>query len=109
MFLKITSTTSIGRAMKVKKLSPRFLGSFQILKPVRSVAYQMALPLNLINLHDVFHVSQLIKYHFDPSHLLELESVQLRENLTFNLPLSRIVDRETKQLRNKTVPLVKVA
>ena len=99
----------IGRAMKVKKLSPRFLGPFQILKHVRSVAYQMALHTNLSSLYDVFHVSQLRKYYSDPSHLLELESVQLREDLTFNLPPSRIVDRGVKQLRNKTVPLVKVA
>ena len=109
MFLKITAMTGIGRAMKVRKLSPRFLSPFQILKRVGSVAYQMALPPNLSNLHDVFHVSQLRKYHSDPSHLLEPESVQLREDLTFNLPPSRIVDRGVKQLRNKTVPLVKVA
>ena len=109
MFLKITPTTGTDRAMKVKKLSPYFLGPFQILKRVGSVAYQMALPPNLSNLHDVFHVSQLRKYHSDPSHLLELENIQLREDLTFNLPLSRVVDRGVKQLKNKTVPLVKVA
>ena len=66
-------------------------------------------PPNLSNLHNVFHVSQLRKYHSDPSNLLELESVQLKEHLTFNLPLSWIIDRGVKQLRNKTVPLVKMA
>ena len=95
--------------MKVKKLSPCFLGPFQILKCVRSVAYQMALPPNLSNLHDIFHASRLRKYHSDPSHLHEPENVQLREDLTFNLLPSQIVDRGAKQLRNKTVPLVKVA
>ena len=54
VFLKITPITGIGRTMKVKKLSPRFLGPFKILKRVRSVAYQMALPPNLSNLHDIF-------------------------------------------------------
>ena len=44
VFLKIAPTVSIGKAMKVKKLSPRLLGPFQILKCVESVAYQMALP-----------------------------------------------------------------
>ena len=109
MFLKITPTTGIGRAMKVKKLSPRFLSLFQILKCVGSVACQMALTLNLSNVHDVFHVSLLRKYHSNPSHLLEPENIQLREDLTFNLLSSRIVDRGVKQLRNKTIPLVKVA
>ena len=57
VFLKITPTTSIGRAMRVKKLGPHFLGPFQILKRVGLVTYQMALPPNLSSLHNVFHVS----------------------------------------------------
>ena len=61
---------SIGGAMKVKMLSPYFLAPFQILKRVESVTYQMALPPNLSNLHDVFHVSHLRKYTSNPSHLL---------------------------------------
>ena len=69
----------------------------------------MVLPPNLSNLNNVFPVSQLRKYNSDPSHLLKLENVQLRKDLTFNLPPSVIVDRRVKQLRRKTVPLVKVA
>ena len=79
------------------------------LKHIGSIPYQMALPPNLPNLHDVFHVSQLRKYNSDLSHLLEPESVRLREGLTFNLSPSLIMDHRIKQLRNKTIPLVKVA
>ena len=32
IFLKITPMIGIGRAVKVKKLSPQFIGPFQILK-----------------------------------------------------------------------------
>ena len=94
--MKITPTIGIGRATKAKKLSPHFLGPFQILKRVGLVAYQMALLPNLSNLHDVFHVSQLRKYQFDPIHLLEPKNVQLKEDLTFNLLSSRIMDRGVK-------------
>ena len=96
MFLKITPTTSIGRVGKVKKLSPHFLGLFQILKRVGSVAYQMALPPSLSNLHDVFRMSQLRKHHSDPSQRLDPESIQLKEELTFNLPPSQIMDHGVK-------------
>ena len=41
--------------------------------------------------------------------MLESESIQLREDLTFNLLIVKIVDKCTKQLKNKSVPLVKVA
>ncbi|WP_440311107.1 hypothetical protein, partial [Klebsiella pneumoniae] len=45
------------------------MGPFQILKRVGPVAYQIALPPSLSNLHDVFHVSQLKKYKPDESHV----------------------------------------
>ena len=64
-------------------------------------AYQIALPPNLSKLHNVFHVSQLTKYQSNTSHVLELESIQLRDDLTFNLSIEKIVDKGTKQLRNK--------
>jgi len=72
------------------------------------VAYQIALPPSLSNLHNVFHVSQLHKYIHDPSHVIELDDVQVKENLTYEtLPL-RIEDRRTKHLRGKEILLVKV-
>ena len=67
VFLKISPTTGIGRAIRVKKLTPRYLGPYPILERVGSVAYRIALPPNLAKLHDVFHVSQLRKYQNDPS------------------------------------------
>jgi hypothetical protein len=50
------------RRFKVEgKLSPRFIGPFKILKRVGEMAYQLELPDNLSEVHDVFHVSQLKK------------------------------------------------
>nr|XP_027186178.1 uncharacterized protein LOC113784237 [Cicer arietinum] len=92
----------------MRKLTHRFIGPYQILKRVGNVAYQIALPPSLTNLHSVFHVSQLRKYIFDPSHVIESDKVQIKENLTFEtLPL-RIEDQKTKELRGKTISLVKV-
>ena len=109
VFLRVTPTTGVGRAIKTRKLNPRYIGPFQILKRVGAVAYQVALPPHLSNLHDVFHVSQLRKYTPDASHVLEPESVQLREDLTFSVVPVRIDDTSVKRLRGKEVPLVKVA
>ena len=72
------------------------------------MAYQIALPPSLSNLHNVFHVSQLRKYIHNPSHVIELDDVQVKKNLTYEtLPL-RIEDRRTKHLRGKKILLVKV-
>ncbi|XP_028804336.1 uncharacterized protein LOC114759336 [Neltuma alba] len=105
---KVTPTTGIGRSIKAKKLSPRFLGPFEILERIGEVAYRVALPPHLSNVHDVFHVSQLKKYHPDPSHILEPEEVELDDNLTYQAKPERILDVKDKQLRNKTIRLVKV-
>ena len=50
------------------------------------MAYEIALPPQLADLHPVFHVSQLRKYVFDPSHMLEAEDVQIEEDLTMEVP-----------------------
>ncbi|MCI88651.1 hypothetical protein A2U01_0109938, partial [Trifolium medium] len=60
----------MGRALKVKKLTPKFIGPYQITERIWKVAYRIALPPVLSQIHDVFHVSQLRKYITDPSHVI---------------------------------------
>lgn len=67
IFLRVSPTIGVGRSLKSRKLSPRFLGPLQVLRRVRSLAYQLALVPNLSKLHDDFHVSQLKRYCSDPS------------------------------------------
>jgi len=108
VFLRVTPTTGVGRALKSKKLTPKFIGPYHILCRVGLVAYQIALPPNLSNLYSVFHVSQLRKYMADPSHIIMPNEVELKENLSFEVPPMSIGDRSVKYLRGKEIPLVKV-
>ncbi|XP_058757901.1 uncharacterized protein LOC131631139 [Vicia villosa] len=101
--------TGVGRALKSKKLNPKFIGPYQILQRVGTVAYRVALPPKLSNLHDVFHVSQLRKYISDPSHVIQRDEVQIRDNLTVETMPIRIEDHKMKQLRGKDISLVRVA
>ncbi|KAI5408474.1 hypothetical protein KIW84_054352 [Lathyrus oleraceus] len=95
--------------LKSKKLTPRFIGRYQISERIGEVAYRIALPPSLANLHEVFHVSQLRGYIPDPSHVVQIDDVQVRDNLTVETSPMRIEDRELKQLRGKEIALVKVA
>ncbi|XP_072090553.1 uncharacterized protein [Arachis hypogaea] len=61
------------------------------------------------NLHDVFHVSQIHKYTLDTTHVLDPESVELKENLTFQVTLVWIDDLSGNKLCKMDVQLVKVA
>ena len=57
---------------------------------------------------NVFHVSTLRKYVFDPSHVVELEPIKIFEDLTYEEVPVEIVDLMDKVLRRAIVKLVMV-
>jgi len=57
VFFRVTPMTVVGRALKSKKLTPRFIGPYQISERFGTVVYRVGLPPHLSNVHDVFHVS----------------------------------------------------
>ncbi|KAG8492986.1 hypothetical protein CXB51_010208 [Gossypium anomalum] len=90
------------------KLSPQFIGPYRVLKRVGPVAYQLELPPELDGIHDVFHVSMLRRYRSDPTHVMLVAKIEVRNDLTFEEEPMQILDQEVKVLRRKSVPLVKV-
>ncbi|KAA0041502.1 DNA/RNA polymerases superfamily protein [Cucumis melo var. makuwa] len=90
------------------KLSPRFIGPYEILEHIGPAAYRLVLPMELSRIHDVFHVSMLRKYIPDPSHILKAQPVHLNENLSYEEEPIQILDKKEKVLRNKVISLVKV-
>ncbi|XP_057477994.1 uncharacterized protein LOC130774176 [Actinidia eriantha] len=90
------------------KLSPRFIGPFEILDRVGAVAYRLALPPRLANVHNVFHVSMLRKYEPDPSHVLDWGDLVINEDVTYEERPIRVLDTRDHVLRGKTIPLVKI-
>ena len=72
------------------------------------VAFILALPPDLEKIHNVFHVFMLRRYRSDPSHVVTLEKIELRPDLTYEEEPVEILAREVKELRNKKIPLVKV-
>jgi len=70
VFLKVTLKKSQLRLGKCYKLSLKYCGPFQILKKIGTMAYELELP-NEWRIHNVFHVSFLRKFVFDPHKLLQ--------------------------------------
>ena len=85
-----------------------FVGPFEVLKRVGTLAYKVALPPSLSKIHNVFHVSTLRKYIYDPSHVVELEPIQISEDMTYEEVPVQIVDVMDKVLRHVVVKLVKI-
>ncbi|KAL0547191.1 hypothetical protein IC582_017119 [Cucumis melo] len=108
VFLKVAPMKGVLRFERRGKLSPRFVGPFEILERIGPVAYRLALPPSLSAVHDVFHVSMLRKYVPDPSHVVDYEPLEIDENLSYVEQPVEVLAREVKTLRNKEIPLVKV-
>jgi hypothetical protein len=108
VFLKLSPWKGVVRFGKRGKLSPRYIGPYEITERVGPVAYRLRLPPELSRIHDVFHVSMLRKYVADPSHILQEQPISLKKDLTYEEEPVQLLDRREQVLRNKTISLVKV-
>ena len=108
VFLRVSPMRGVKRFGVKGKLSPRFIGPFEVLDRIGEVAYRLAMLPSLSAVHNVFHVSMLRKYVSDPSHVLSYENLELDEDLSYEEKPVQILDRKEKVLRTKTIALVKV-
>ena len=108
VFLKVIPKRGVVRFGKREKLSPRFIGPFEILERVGPVAYQLALLPSMSGVHEVFHVSMLRKYTPDPTHVVDLGQIKVDTDGTFEEGPVCILDSRDQVLRRKTVRLLRV-
>lgn len=108
VFLKVSPTRGVMRFGLRGKLSPRFVGPFEILERIREVAYRLALPPILSRVHNVFHISMLRKYVPDSNHVIGYEALPIREDLSYEEQPIRIVDTKDQVLRRRVISYVKV-
>lgn len=94
---------------KKGKLSPRYLGPFQVLKKIGEVSYRLDLPPDFPNVLNVFHVSMLRRFLRDPlrDYLIK-PPMEMRHDLMYRERPVEIVGQQEKIIRNKVMPLVKV-
>ena len=98
----------VVRFGKRGKLSPRFIGPFEILERIGTVAYQLALPPSMSGVHEVFHVFMLRKYTPDPANVMDWGKIEVDTDGTFEEGLVRILDSRDQVLQRKTMKLVRV-
>ena len=108
VFLKVSPWKGVRRFGKRSKLSPRYVGPFEILDKVGNLAYRVALPPDWDQMHNVFHVSLLRNYVRDSSHVIQYEQLKPNSDLSYEEVPVEVLDRKEQVLRTKVVPLVKV-
>jgi hypothetical protein len=90
------------------KLAPRFIGPFKILEKRCEVAYQLKLPPQLSDVHDVFHVSQLKKCLCVPEEQIPMEDLDAEEDISYQKYHIKILETSERFMRNKKIKMCKV-
>ncbi|XP_052477152.1 uncharacterized protein LOC128032576 [Gossypium raimondii] len=91
-FIQVSPWKKVLRFGCKGKLSPRFIRPYCVLKQVGPITYQLELPLEFDQIHDVFHVSMLRRYRSNPTHIVPIEVIDVRLDLTFKEELVQILE-----------------
>ncbi|XP_073051369.1 uncharacterized protein [Primulina eburnea] len=105
VLLNVSPRKRIKRTEKKVKFHPRFVGPFEVIEQIDTVAYRLSLPENISGIHNVFHVSQLRKCK---AQLVDHQQIDLEENLTYEEQPVKILDQRIKELRGRPIQLIKV-
>eukprot|EP00253_Pinus_taeda_P029444 PITA_29444 len=107
VYVRICAKRSTLQWSGCAKLAPQFCGPFQLLARIRSVAYQLTLPSHL-RVHNVFHVSVLKKYVYDPKHVIRWQDIHVEPEGEILVEPLNILDRREVMLRKWAITQVKV-
>ena len=90
------------------KLAPRFIGPFPVMTRVGTVSYQLELPPELLEVHNVFHVSQLRRCISPPEKKTAMTEIELAKDLTYEERPVKILDQMKRVTRSKVMKFYKV-
>nr|GEX03869.1 hypothetical protein [Tanacetum cinerariifolium] len=108
VLLKVSHWKGVVRFGKKRKLAPRFVGPFEIIKNVGSVAYRLDFPKELDGVHDPFHMSNLKKCLADLTLQVPLDEIQVDAKLNFVEEPIKILEKEFKKPKRSRIAIVKV-
>jgi hypothetical protein len=90
------------------KLTPMFMGPLKITEKRGEVAYELELPPQLSDVHDVFHVSQLKKCLCVPEEQIPMEDLDVKEDLSYQEYPIKILETFERVTQNKRIKMCKV-
>src|SRR6187399_3688139 len=108
VYLRVSPTRGLQRFKVKGKLAPRFIGPFKVTARRGKVAYQLELPAELSDVHDVFHVSQLRKCVSNPEKQVQHQELDLQPDLTYREHPIKILEESERRTRQSVIKFCKV-
>jgi hypothetical protein len=108
VYLKVSPMRGLYHFKVQGKLAPRFIAPFKITEKRGEVAYQLELPPQLSNVHNVFHVSQLKKCLCVPEEQIPMEDLYAKEDLYYQEYSIKILETFERVTQNRRIKICKV-
>jgi hypothetical protein len=108
VYLKVSPMRGLRRFKVRGKLTPRFIGPFKITEKRGEVAYQLELPPQLLDVHDVFHVSQQKKCLRMLEEQILMQDMDAKEDLSYEEYPVKTLETSKRVTRNKRIKILKV-
>jgi hypothetical protein len=108
VYIKVSPMRGLCHFKVRGKLALRFIGPIKILERRGEVAYQLELPSQLFDVHDVFYVSQLKKCLRVPEEQIPMEELDAKEDLSYQEYPVKILETSKRVMRNKKIKMCKV-
>nr|GEX62771.1 putative reverse transcriptase domain-containing protein [Tanacetum cinerariifolium] len=108
VMLKVSPWKWVVRFGKRRNLNPRYVGPFNVLEKVVSVAYKLELPQELCRVYNTCHVSNLKKCYANEPLAVPLDGLHFDDKLHFMEEPVEIMDQEVKRFKRSRILIVKV-
>ena len=83
VYLKISPLKGVMKFGKKGKLSPQYVGTYEILRRIGGVAYELKVPIKLALVHSLLNVSILKKWIGDSVSIFPLEGLDVYSLLSY--------------------------
>nr|GFA63554.1 putative reverse transcriptase domain-containing protein [Tanacetum cinerariifolium] len=106
VLLKVSPWKGAIRFGKKGKLTPRYVGPFEILERISPIDYRLRLSRGSSSVHDTFHVSNLKKCLADANLHVPFEGIKLDKTFFVEKHVE-IINHEVKSLKRIRIPILK--
>jgi hypothetical protein len=108
VYLRVSPMKGVRRFGIKGNLASLYISMYPIIDKYKSTSYRVELPVKLLGVHNVFHVSQLKRCLKPPTDVVIKDTIPLKPDLTYKAYPTRILDQQDRVTRNKTTQLYRV-